>query len=358
MLMVAFNNCGQPGDIRFDHLSNKSSEQDNTDAGIDNPESGAPVNPDPGVPPTIPGVPTEYRKIEKVITLSETQKADILFVVDNSISMFDEQASMSSKFPLFIQNLKEINWRVGIITTDVSDATLSYSDGQLQRFDNGELFIDTKIPTLEAENLFSKTIQRTESGSGYEQGIYATYRFLEREPSRPIPFLREDSSINVVFVSDADETPFENMGVPIVTKRNKPAELIQYLTTTWPKKKFQFHSIVVKKDDSLCLGVSDNESYGITYEMLSDLTMGIKGSVCAPDYGRQLTFLSESIKDLIKVIQLECEPVIDPQTGQSLFTIKLDGQNPIEIEKIVGKEVFLKGDLPLGYIKLEYYCRK
>lgn len=367
--MVAFNNCGQPGEIRFGHLpaAGQGSENHGQDSTGEAPDdSGSTTPPLTPMPPTAtppvlgpgpaPG-PIPLRKVEKVITLSETQKADILFVVDNSISMAEEQSNMSARFPQFIQNLKEINWRVGIITTDIDDATSSFSDGKLQLFENGEVFIDSKIPALDAQSLFSKNIQRAESGSGYEQGIYATYRFLEREVARTIPFLRQDSSINVVFVSDADETPYpDNFGVPVFTKRNKPEELVKYLSAHWPLKKFQFHSIVVKENDADCLALSGNESYGVTYEKLSTQTKGVKGSVCAADYGNQLAFLSEKIKDLVKTITLECEPVKDAQTQVPRFQIKVDGQAPVEVEKIVGKEVFLKGNLPMGFIKLEYFC--
>ena len=360
-LMVAFNNCGQPGEIRFDHLPvGQSGDGSNQDSGVTPADpTGPATSPTPVVVPGPVVVTSPYIKVEKLITLSETQKAEVLFVVDNSISMAEEQSNMSSRFPLFIQNLKDINWRVGIITTDVDDATLATSDGKLLPFENGELFIDSKIPTLDAQNMFSKVIQRPESGSGYEQGIYATYRFLEREKARKIPFFRSDSSINIVFVSDSDETPYpDTNGVPLYTKRNKPDELVKYLTSNWPLKKFQFHSIVVRENDANCLAVSGNEAYGVTYEQLATLTKGVKGSVCAPDYGNQLAFLSEKIKDLIKSITLDCVPVIDPASKKAKFQIKVDGQPPVEIDRIVGKEVFLKGDLPTGQIKLEYYCPK
>ncbi len=359
-LMVAFNNCGQPGEIRFDHLPvGQPGENSSHDSGVNPADPGLPTSPlsPPGSSTSPVVVTSPYLKVEKVITLAETQKAEVLFVVDNSISMAEEQSNMSSRFPMFIQNLKDINWRVGIITTDVDDATLATSDGKLLAFENGELFIDSKIPTLDAQNMFSKAIQRPESGSGYEQGVYATYRFLEREQARKIPFFRSDSSINIVFVSDSDETPYpDTNGVPLFTKRNKPEELVKYLTSTWPMKKFQFHSIVVKENDVNCLAVSGNEAYGLTYEKLATQTKGVKGSVCAPDYGSQLVFLSEKIKDLIKSITLDCAPAIDPTTKRPKFDIKVDGQPPVEIDRIVGKEVFLKGDLPTGHIKLEYYC--
>jgi hypothetical protein len=371
VLMVAFNNCGQPGEIRFDQLSsaaprdNSSNDHLDTgtnDPGVVNPPATIPptTNPPTTIPPTtIPPTSSEPKltKVEKTITLAETLKADILFVVDNSVSMEDEQANMSDRFPLFIKNLQQINWRVGVITTDIDDPNNSYSDGQLQKFSSGSVYLDAKIPEREAEMLFAGTIHRTESGSPYEQGIYATYRFLEREKKALAQFMRTDASINIVFLADADETPYEGTsGLPLIQKRNKPGELVKYLKANWPMKKFQFHSIVVNDGDDVCLGQSKNEGYGIAYETLSKQTNGVRGSVCAKDYGSQLQFMTEKIKDLVKALTLDCAPVYDSVAKKYRFDIKYDGDEKIEIEKIEDNIVYFKGGLPAGNIRLEYFC--
>ncbi|MBL7555346.1 MAG: VWA domain-containing protein [Bdellovibrionaceae bacterium] len=354
LLMVAFNNCGQPGEIRMAQLPS-SSVGENDGLGT-TPDPGAPVAPIVR-PPVNPPTQSEplLTKYEKTITLSETLKADILFVVDNSVSMEDEQSNMSARFPLFIKSLMQINWKVGVITTDVDDADYSFSDGQLQEIQNGVNYIDSK--STDAEASFSNVIQRRESGSPYEQGIYATYRFLERQKNSKTPFMRTDASLNVVFLTDADETPYEDKnGVTVVQKRNKPEELVKYLKSNWPMKKFQFHSIVVNEGDADCLSQSDNESYGIAYETLSKATNGVKGSVCAKDYGSQLQFMSEKIKDLVKTLTLDCAPAYDSVAKKYKFGIKHDGTEKVEVEKIEGNIVYFKGGLPTGNIKLEYIC--
>lgn len=354
LLMVAFNNCGQPGEIRMAQLP--SSSVGGNDGLGTAPDPGAPVAPIVR-PPVNPPTQSEplLTKYEKTITLSETLKADILFVVDNSVSMEDEQSNMSARFPLFIKSLMQINWRVGVITTDVDDADYSFSDGQLQEIQNGVNYIDPK--STDAEASFSNVIQRRESGSPYEQGIYATYRFLERQKNSKTPFMRTDASLNVVFLTDADETPYEDKnGVTVVQKRNKPEELVKYLKSNWPMKKFQFHSIVVNEGDADCLSQSDNESYGIAYETLSKATNGVKGSVCAKDYGSQLQFMSEKIKDLVKTLTLDCAPAYDSVAKKYKFGIKHDGTEKVEVEKIEGNIVYFKGGLPTGNIKLEYFC--
>lgn len=358
VLMIAFNNCGQPGEIRMAQLPSTASRDVPGNDGLGaNPDSGTPTTPVVRPPPVNPPTQTEpiLTKYEKTITLAETLKADILFVVDNSVSMEDEQSNMSARFPLFIKNLTQINWKVGVITTDVDDSAKSFSDGRLQEIQNGVNYLDSK--STDAEASFSRVIQRRESGSPYEQGIYATYRFLERQLSSKVSFMRADASLNVVFLTDADETPYVNSNnVTVVQKRNKPEELIKYLKMNWPMKKFQFHSIVVNDGDADCLSQSDNESYGIAYETLSKATNGVRGNVCAKDYGSQLQFMSEKIKDLVKTLTLDCAPAYDSVTKKYKFDIKYDGTEKIEVETIDGNVVSFKGGLPAGTIKLEYFC--
>ncbi len=50
-------------------------------------------------------------------------KVDILFVVDNSGSMYEEQGRLSTALASFITSIGAIDWQIGITTTDVSDGT-------------------------------------------------------------------------------------------------------------------------------------------------------------------------------------------------------------------------------------------
>lgn len=81
------------------------------------------------------------------------------------------------------------------------------------------------------------------------------------------------------------------------------------------------------------------------------------GNICADDYGGQLTFISEKIKDQIKTVELDCAPALSPRRT-SLFKMIDENQNILEIEKIQGTTVYLKNDLPVGKLKMEYYCLK
>ncbi len=55
--------------------------------------------------------------------LGTAPKVDMLFVVDNSGSMSDEQAMLADSFQTFIDQfmLRNVDFHIGIITTDVTD---------------------------------------------------------------------------------------------------------------------------------------------------------------------------------------------------------------------------------------------
>lgn len=394
VLSLAFNNCGQPGEIKFDKLgsttdvgSKDNSAQDNPTANdpdsagpnIPGSNPGAPVTPvTPGnptvpvtppvvvVPPTGPVVvvpptnPSAYQ--EKILNLkiNAVEKVDILFVIDNSISMAYEQENMADRFNKFIQSIEGLDWQIGIITTDVSDPYLASSDGKLLKFESLNTFIiDSRMDKKSVQNAFAETIQRKESGSGYEQGILATSRFLERDKQRVNKLLRNDSALSVVIISDADETPWnDSFGKPVYQKMNKPSELIKYIESAWPGKKYQFHSIVVRNGDSECLAQSDNEGTGDYYISLSNLTKGVVGSVCEKDYGSQLKFMGEKVQELVKTVALECEPVDTNGDGKLDIEISSEYSEVPEIERIQGKSLFFRKNLSVGSFKIKYFCQK
>lgn len=72
-----------------------------------------------------PLVPVEYENIEEQrvpFPIAVNKDVDILFVIDDSGSMGDEQGTLAANFPAFIEVLErdgvEANYRIGVTTTD------------------------------------------------------------------------------------------------------------------------------------------------------------------------------------------------------------------------------------------------
>jgi hypothetical protein len=255
-------------------------------------------------PPAL--APPERTKKEIKIEVSEVNQADILVVIDNSVSMQYEQSSMAQRFESFTSELKNLDWQLGIITTDVS-ADAPKKDGRLLELETmpDQFLLNSQMPTAVVEEAFAKTIQRpAREGSQFEQGIKATYRFLERNSN----LLRPQAALNVILVSDADETP--PRGTPL-EDRNKPEKLLSFIKETYPNKAFYFHSLVVQEGDVPCLKAENNEAYGRQYAWLSEQTKGIIGSVCAEDYSSQLKMIGEKVSQKVLMAELGCSPVTE-----------------------------------------------
>lgn len=356
MMVVFFQNCGQPGSISIDSEKLSSSgDVDVVDNSTPNPDAG-PV----------------YKDLTKTINVNETtNKADVLVVIDNSGSMRYEQQSMAQRFDTFISQLQGLDWRVAVTTTEVGSGK---TDGQLLPMGSIKWnYISSRDSLSSAKDEFGSAIQRDANGSSREQGIYATYRALERalEPgSSNSEFFRNDAALSVIVVTDADETPYN--GGP--TLRNKESELRKLVAEKFPSKAFKFHSIIVMPDDTSCRSSKEkfsyvstdgkvvmsenlNEDYGHEYAKLSLNTGGIIGSVCEADYGSQLKIIGQSTADLVKNISLECAPVDRDKDGNLDITItNTSSQSLITGFTVQGSQVVLSQPLVVGSYKVDYRC--
>lgn len=155
-------------------------------------------------------------------------QVDILFVNDNSGSMYTEQQKIANQFPSFLDTIRSLDYRIAMITTDVSaspdnrpgphNGNGALWDGKFIRFPGNQMFLEN--PTFDSsvhnQNVtsFQNTIQRPESlacdqgqgnycPSGDERGIYALNMALDR--SENSSFFRTGGHLAVVIVSDEDE---------------------------------------------------------------------------------------------------------------------------------------------------------
>jgi hypothetical protein len=134
-------------------------------------------------------------------TAAQDKKIDILWVVDNSGSMGDEQASLASNFDLFIRDFitKDVDFKMGITTTDTTNQNGGWAVGN-------SLSVLTSSAAQNDENAFIDNFQRLiqvgTSGSGYEKGLKASESFLNRYQNS---WMRSDAYLVVVYVSDEED---------------------------------------------------------------------------------------------------------------------------------------------------------
>lgn len=159
------------------------------------------------------------------------QKTDILFVIDNSGSMADEQQKVAEQLPLFVDELKKgggvgHDFQVGVITTSVyQNANLGTSfdyrefpaqAGRLQGVPDGS-GMPTGERVLRSDDAalvekFSALVKQGTMGSGQETPFeavrLAVATDLANKPQAEggnAGFLRDDARLLVVVVTDEDD---------------------------------------------------------------------------------------------------------------------------------------------------------
>lgn len=294
-----------------------------------------------------------FRPFRDALQIRGEQNAvDILFVIDNSSSMREEQQKIAQRFDRFIEQLTNINWRIAITTTD-NYYTNNWNNGGLDDFGQNQLFLTSAMNPQEAQNLFSRKVRRTESGWDTETGIYSVYRSIERtiNPKKDFDkeiakFYRNDSALAVVIVSDEDESGsgFKNDG----------DGLLQLVKTKWnDQKKFQFNSIIV--NTSACLN-GEGATMGIKYEELSKKTNGIVGDICADNYSTILKDIGQGVSSLQKTYNLKCIPQDIDKDGKLDVKVSVNSNIKIPGFKIIGQQITFDYALPVGDYNFEYYC--
>jgi hypothetical protein len=134
---------------------------------------------------------------------SETLPVDILWMIDNSGSMANNQTALARNLNIFINQFldKKIDFKMAITTTD---ARVNF---------NGRMIGDSSLLTSEAAakdktafiNNFMKMVKVGTEGSGTEEGLETSTAFLERYSST---FLRKNAYLVIMYISDEqDQSP-------------------------------------------------------------------------------------------------------------------------------------------------------
>lgn len=126
-------------------------------------------------------------------------QVDMLFVVDSSGSMGEEQAALADGFGAFIETFLELEYDFHLAVTDMDyEATA------------GALFGDPAILTPETPNLveqFQENALLGTGGSGSEKGMEAARQALSEAKREGVNrgFFREESLLAVIFLTDEDD---------------------------------------------------------------------------------------------------------------------------------------------------------
>ncbi|WP_263452041.1 choice-of-anchor D domain-containing protein [Hyalangium gracile] len=232
-------------------------------------------------------------------------KVDVLFVIDNSGSMMEEQQSLGANFAAFMSSALEsdVDYHIGVTTTglDPSSGGWSQCPGGAEGGENGRLFpVNGSAPrviTPLTANAASVFAHNTQVGVCHwnEQGLDGAYRALSEplmhsvdDPRTPQAsdgnggFLRSDARLALIFVSDEED--FSSQPVSFYETYFKSLK-------DNDSSKLSVSAIVGPRDLSSCATAS---SSGSRYIQLAEATGGVVESICTPNWASSLKKLSDS----------------------------------------------------------------
>ena len=227
------------------------------------------------------------------------QDVDVLFVVDDSGSMGEEQNNLANNFSSFIGQAAawQNDYHIAVVTTDV--------DGGSGVFRGDPRFID---PTTTSK--FASNVKVGTNGSGTERGLEAAQLALSLPniadssttctadaecaavggachdgfcggPNRG--FLRKDANLEVVFVSDEED--------------QSPSDLNFYVNFFKNIKGFYnenlFHAHAIVGPSGGCSSSNGDASAGHRYMDVAAQTGGNSASICEPDFATALASIGE-----------------------------------------------------------------
>jgi hypothetical protein len=216
-------------------------------------------------------------------TQEEQARVDILFVIDNSCSMSDEQTELSNNADLFIGPISSsgADFHIATITTD---STLL----------RGPVITPT-TPNIIDE--FRNQIVAGVSGSVTEKGLEMARDALLPGSTAGLGsvFFREDANLVVIIVSDEDDF--------------SPGIVVDYTDdmadTKIPGTSFNLHAVAGLYPSSICANPAER------YDTAVYLSYGQFFDICTPDWGYQVEQMAEDTIMPILIYDLSMEPIVD-----------------------------------------------
>ncbi len=222
--------------------------------------------------------------------------ADILWVIDDSGTMSEEQAALRASFGDFVETLTgaDLDFQVGIVTTDVSDPDTA-----------GILVGEPPVLTNDTPglaDLFADHADVGIDGSPDERGFDAVLLALSepRISRENAGFLRDEATLNIIIVSDEDD--HSSMSV---------SDFQSFLTSVKPGGAFRVSALVGDVPYG-CAASSGAADPAPKYLEVAENTEGVTHSICADTYSDMMERLVMILSNLRDTFPLS--RIADPDT--------------------------------------------
>jgi len=247
---------------------------------------------------------------EDVFIQEQDDAVDILFVVDDSISMRQEQELLALGFFRFVERLQEeeMDFHLGVVSTDMDD----------KNPDAGRLLGIPAVLTEADDDFTQRFMDRVQvgtEGSDKEQGLEAGVVAVEHPENEG--FLRDEATLAVIFVSDENDCSNDGTllddsdGSRCYDYREALVSSQDYIRRYQGLKGLDGRVVA-----SGIIGPPASEGCedswpGQRYETVIGKLDGVEGNICEADYEQILTDMGDRIAGPIRVFQLTYAAVED-----------------------------------------------
>jgi hypothetical protein len=218
-------------------------------------------------PPSLE-TPVKHDRIVQVTT----PKVDVLWVIDNSCSMIEEQVKLADNFAAFILFFVDsgLDWHIGVVSTDTE------SNGMRGRLQGaaGYRYLGSDSP--DPIGLFQQMASLGTTGSADERGRRATHMALT-DPNMSgynAGFYRDEASLNIIIISDENDysanEPTRNEFIDFLTNLKEDPELITFSSIVGPQ--------------TGCTSSTGQAEPGTEYIAVTNAIGGIHESICEEDW--------------------------------------------------------------------------
>ena len=322
-------------------------------------------------------------------------KVDILFVNDNSASMAIIQQRMAQAFGGFIErlDLKEIDYKIAMVTTDMTKVIDGSVSNPLITFGNNSSFL-TKNDSNRVSH-FNGAIVRQETaacesmiksyyntyGSGFqsqasyaaqynakcassdERGIFAANYIVKNNTGS---FLRSDAHLNIILISNEDVRSGQTS--TFITE-DRATNLTSTVNSTYPGKFWNFNSIITKT--SQCAQQQVNEfgvgnaigaNIGTEYAALSasaainaDGNPAPRGQIidiCQANYSTNFQNIAAKVAESARLLTLKCNPLEAPTV-----TLVSNPNSPVAHQWNGGNQISFNAGSEGIAVNIAYRCQ-
>jgi hypothetical protein len=339
-----------------------------------------------------PGDPISTENIENLSLVNDSaiqpsgSKVDILWVVDSSGSMREEQSYLGNNFSSFISQISQSNsdFQIGVTTTDVCDsgspslipANIRYCptiDGTSATHLKGSLVgtAGSKVLSRSTSNLAARFLSYANvgtNGSSYEHGLTAVKMAVQKSlAGQNEGLVRSDAFLAVIVVSDEED---DGVGLGLTdsyTNRNfVSSSLTSYRYTSDDMVRdglaakgagrFSVSTITGTRlaNGSMCRSPhSQPLEEGTQYISAAQKTGGIVQSICDTNWSTSLASIGQDIAAQSSQIVLSKHPYPDT------IKVSVNGQVTLNWSYNGGNNAvkFNSGSIPAAgsTIQIQYY---